>query len=88
MYATLIYELFNVRFNDTSDFGTRGKVPINLFKYIRRFSNTDPQQRASLSILISEKVDFFMNDFVEMNLFLENIAIKDQPEKDDFLKYS
>ncbi len=52
-------------------------------------STIDPLQRAHTNVVSSEglnKGEYFDLEFVKMSLFLENIAIKDSAEKENFLK--
>lgn len=57
-----------------------------LFKYVRKLGTIEPKQRALINLLFMDQIDYFNNEFIEMNLFLENIALKDTTEKDVFLK--
>lgn len=51
--------------------------------------NPNVKMRASADMFLDEGLGpkgFFSNDFVKVNLFLENISIKEQDEKDVFFK--
>ncbi|RKP26723.1 armadillo-type protein, partial [Syncephalis pseudoplumigaleata] len=87
-YACLIYELFNGAFTRPEQLRTPGKVPSNLRQPYLTLLDNNPRSRATLGRFIdhvSRPNGYFMNDFVQANLFLDNFNVKDQPEREAFL---
>ncbi|KAI9596682.1 armadillo-type protein [Syncephalis fuscata] len=87
-YACFIYELFNGSFTQSEQLKTPGRIPANLRKAYLSLLANDPRSRATLGRFIdhtSRSDGYFMNDFVQANLFLENFNVKDQPEREAFL---
>ncbi|RKO89272.1 armadillo-type protein, partial [Blyttiomyces helicus] len=89
-FAVIIYEIFNGNFSRPDDLaGQRGSIPQELFSAYRSFLNPNPKARLDLarfSTEASQKRCYFDNDFIQANLFLEQMAIKDTHEKDQFLR--
>ncbi|KAJ3056872.1 hypothetical protein HK097_003408 [Rhizophlyctis rosea] len=87
-FGCLIHEIFNGAFSRPEDLGARGNIPQEL-KIYKPLMNPNPKGRMDLNTFLQQNFGpggYFENDFVSVNLFLEQIAIKDSHEKDQFLR--
>ncbi|KAI8051691.1 armadillo-type protein [Syncephalis plumigaleata] len=87
-YACLVYELFNGTFTNPEQLRTPGKIPSNLRQPYLTLLDSNPRNRASLGRFMdhtNRPNGYFMSEFVQANLFLENFNVKDQPEREAFL---
>ncbi|KAI8070584.1 armadillo-type protein [Gilbertella persicaria] len=86
----LIYETYNHRFETTEALlSQKGSIPVSMQRIYTRLLNPSPRSRASADLFLQEGLrpkGYFANDFVNVNLFLENISIKEQAEKEQFFK--
>ncbi|KAG1511823.1 hypothetical protein G6F52_010558 [Rhizopus delemar] len=86
----LIYEAYNHRFETTDSLlSQKGSIPQSMLRIYSHLLNPNVKMRASADMFLDEGLGpkgFFSNDFVKVNLFLENISIKEQDEKDVFFK--
>ncbi|KAI9496704.1 armadillo-type protein [Zychaea mexicana] len=82
----LIYEAYNNRFDTTDQLLTqRGNIPPAMLEIYRALLRVSPAGRADADAFIDEGLhSFFAQDFVQFNLFLENISIKEQSEREGF----
>lgn len=86
----LIYEAYNRRF-DTIDqlSASKGDIPNNMVDVYRALIRPSPSNRADAGSFLDQGLranGFFTADFVQVNLFLENISIKEQGQKEIFFK--
>ncbi|KAI8388165.1 uncharacterized protein BYT42DRAFT_642429 [Radiomyces spectabilis] len=86
----LIFEAYNRRF-DTADqlVSQRGEIPANMYPIYKALLRPSGRTRADAASFLEEGSrpnGFFDTDFIHVNQFLENITIKDQHEKDAFLR--
>ncbi|KAJ3282146.1 hypothetical protein HK104_011070, partial [Borealophlyctis nickersoniae] len=61
----------------------------DLFRFHKSFMNPNPKARMDMAAFLehaTQKRSYFDNDFVSVSLFLEQIAIKDVNEKEQFLR--
>ncbi|CEP15877.1 hypothetical protein [Parasitella parasitica] len=86
----LIYEAYNHRFETTDSLLTqKGSIPGNMQRIYTMLLNPSFRNRASADMFLDEGLKargFFSTDFVKVNLFLENISIKEQAEKEGFFR--
>ncbi|KAK4514742.1 uncharacterized protein ATC70_002345 [Mucor velutinosus] len=86
----LIYEAYNHRFETTDSLSTqKGSIPGNMQRIYTMLLNPSFRARASADMFLDEGLKprgFFSSDFVKVNLFLENISIKEQGEKEGFFR--
>ncbi|KAI7849139.1 armadillo-type protein [Circinella umbellata] len=84
----LIYETYNNRFDTTDRLLTqRGNIPSSMLDIYRALLRPSPANRADADAFLDEGLhSFFAQDFVQVNLFLENISIKEQGEREGFFR--
>ncbi|OBZ83281.1 putative inactive serine/threonine-protein kinase scy1 [Choanephora cucurbitarum] len=86
----LIYEAYNHRF-DTADqlLSQKGSIPLPMQRTYAALLHPSVRSRASADQFLDEGLQpkgFFSTDFVKVNLFLENISIKEPSEKEVFFR--
>lgn len=67
----------------------KGSIPVNMQRIYTHLLNPSFKARATADIFLEEGLrpkGFFSNDFIKVNLFLENISIKEQSEKEGFFR--
>ncbi|TPX45292.1 hypothetical protein SeLEV6574_g03948 [Synchytrium endobioticum] len=84
MFGTLIYEIFNGVLPRQDGF-SNGSIPPQLLPVFHRLVADDPRQRPSMPLL--ETNPFFHHPLVHTVKFLDQIALKDKPEKEEFIKH-
>ncbi|KAI8984470.1 hypothetical protein BDF20DRAFT_816989 [Mycotypha africana] len=86
----LIYETYNHRFETTESLLLqKGNIPTSMHRIYTNLVNPTSRNRASADMFLDEGLrpkGFFSADFVKVNLFLENISIKDQSEREGFFR--
>ncbi|CAO3638425.1 unnamed protein product [Cunninghamella blakesleeana] len=90
-FGCLIYEVYNHRFDTPQQLlSQQGDIPTNMLSIYKSLLQSSPQTRLDTDSFLDEgmrpRVGFFSNDFIKVNLFLENISIKEQGEKDAFFR--
>ncbi|KAI9197249.1 armadillo-type protein [Polychytrium aggregatum] len=88
-YGCLLYEIFNQPFSRPEELAKKGAIPQSLALAYKGLLNSDPRSRMDIETVL-ERGDrqggYFDNDFVKVSIFLEQIAMKDAHEKDQFLR--
>ncbi|KAI8059837.1 hypothetical protein BDF21DRAFT_370083 [Thamnidium elegans] len=86
----LVYEAYNHRFESTDSLiSQKGTIPVNMQRVYTSLLNPSFKSRATADTFLDEGLrpkGFFSNDFIKVNLFLENISIKEQSEKEGFFR--
>ncbi|KAI8883737.1 hypothetical protein K501DRAFT_333114 [Backusella circina FSU 941] len=86
----LVYESYNHRFETTDSLlSQKGSIPANMLTIYKNLLNPSFRNRATADMFLDEGLrprGFFSGDFVNVNLFLENISIKEQGEKEGFFR--
>ncbi|KAJ3100970.1 hypothetical protein HDU97_001726 [Phlyctochytrium planicorne] len=88
-YCCLIYEIFNGPFSRKEELSRVGSIPKQLSSIYRSLSNPNPKSRLNFADLLEQGLQhngYFSNDFIKASIFLEQIAMKDSHEKEQFLK--
>jgi len=88
-YGTLIYEVYNGEFTSAKQLDNIKSIPQAICDQYRQLVATNPKLRLSTSTFIEDGLGpsgFFQNDLVQVNLFLENMNIKEAKEKEIFFK--
>lgn len=82
----LIWEIFNGPINSETDIRSPGKIPKSLQSLFNELTNNNPNKRLSPSQFIDKSSDnpFMKNSFIDAMLFLEEIQIKENTEKNRF----
>ncbi|KAI8971405.1 armadillo-type protein [Pilobolus umbonatus] len=86
----LIYEVYNHRFESTDSLlQQKGDIPISIQRIYSQLLHISAKGRATAKMFLDEGLrprGFFSTDFITINLFLENISVKDQSEKEEFFR--
>ncbi|ORX50585.1 ARM repeat-containing protein [Hesseltinella vesiculosa] len=91
----LIYDVFNRRWDTPDQLLThQGSIPNNMLKSYRLLVQPSPQNRGDAETFLDQGMriarngsgGYFSTDFIHISLFLENISIKDQREKEVFFR--
>jgi SCY1-like protein 1 len=88
-YGCLIQEIFNGPFTNPEYLGVCGSIPQNLYKHFQGFLQADPRSRLDFPSFLdhaASRGSYFDDDFVSTSLFLEQIALKESHEKDQYLE--
>ncbi|KAI9319642.1 armadillo-type protein [Dichotomocladium elegans] len=90
LLGCLVYEAYNHRF-DTADrlLTNKGNIPTAIYESYRALLHPSPASRADADRFLDEGLrhgGYFTDSFVQINLFLENISIKEQSEKEVFFR--
>ncbi|ORX90168.1 ARM repeat-containing protein [Basidiobolus meristosporus CBS 931.73] len=88
-YGCMIYEAFNGDINYPEQIYQRGSIPMNLFNQYKSLLAPEPRGRLSLASFIDGGLmsnGYFQNELIQINLFLENFAVKEASEKEAFFK--
>ncbi|RUS19428.1 LOW QUALITY PROTEIN: hypothetical protein BC937DRAFT_87501 [Endogone sp. FLAS-F59071] len=89
LYACLIYESYNGSFTSSDQLTTRKEIPTNMFTAYKGLLAPGPASRTDLNKFLEQGTrasGFFQTDFLQVNLFLENLSIKEQKEKEGFYR--
>ncbi|KAK9764432.1 Nuclear aminoacylation-dependent tRNA export pathway component, variant 2 [Basidiobolus ranarum] len=88
-YGCLIYEVFNGDIAYSEQIYQRGAIPANIFSQYKSLLAPEPRARPDLTNFINTGLmpdGYFQNDLVQINLFLENFAVKEPSEKEAFFR--
>ncbi|KAI8822171.1 armadillo-type protein [Fimicolochytrium jonesii] len=88
-FGCLVHEIFNGVFSRPEDLGAKENIPSELYPLFKSFLSPDPTARMTMADFLEKglwKQGYLDKDFISVTLFLEQIAIKDAFEKDQFLK--
>lgn len=90
LLGCLIYETYNGHMDSTDVLLTkRGDIPSKMQNAYKLLLTASPRARIDSERFLDEGLrpqGFFSHEFIQVNLFLENLSIKDQSEKDVFFK--
>ena len=84
----LIWNIFNGTLSNTSLLENRGKIPSSLFRYSKSLCTANPGSRMDFEKFLkmaSASKGYFDDPFIASCMFLEQFALKDKAEKDEFL---
>ncbi|KAJ3333178.1 hypothetical protein HDU76_010782 [Blyttiomyces sp. JEL0837] len=87
-FGCLIYEVFNGQLSRREQLNEAGKIPKELALRYRYLTKPTPQDRESLAVLLDSGLrgkGYFVSEFIKATLFLEQMAVKDASEKEQFL---
>ncbi|KAI8092662.1 armadillo-type protein [Halteromyces radiatus] len=89
----LIYEVYNRQFNSADQLlHQTGNIPTSMIRIYKSLLQTSPRSRSDADSFLDEGIrssknnGYFAVDFIRVNLFLENISIKEQGEKEAFFR--
>ncbi|KAJ2231985.1 Nuclear aminoacylation-dependent tRNA export pathway component [Coemansia sp. RSA 485] len=85
--ACLIHEAFNGNLKTLSQLDAQGRIPQSLWPLYQRLHQADIRRRMTPGDFLqsaSQSGAYLDSEFVHASLFLENIAVKEQDEKNEF----
>ncbi len=80
----IVWEVYNGQLSQANDLGRVGKIPKKLAPVYMELVAANPAKRPKPEDKIKSNPSFFRNDIVDVQLFLEEIQIKDDHEKTRF----
>lgn len=86
-FGCLIWEVHNGPLKDATELKNVDAIPQTLIPHYISLVSANPRQRPKPSILLSKARkpgSYFKNDFVDTNLFLGELAVKDKEEVQTF----
>ncbi|KAJ3305692.1 hypothetical protein HDV03_001100 [Kappamyces sp. JEL0829] len=87
-FGSLIYSVYNGSQSGTIQFDTRGNIPTQLFRHLKNLVSSNASTRLDISKFLkitTASSGFFDDPFVSTSMFLEQLALKDKTEKEQFL---
>lgn len=89
-FGTLVYEVFNAgAFSNSEQLIQAKKVPQNMVASYKRLIQQAPKLRLSVANFLeqgSSRRGFFDTPLIRVAQFVENMGVKDQDERDEFLR--
>lgn len=88
LFGCLIWTIFNGPLKSRDQLESRGSIPIPLFRHSKQLSAATPGSRLEIGKflkLASAPSGYFDDPFVSTSLTLEQFALKEKEEKDNFL---
>ncbi|CAM0141462.1 Nuclear aminoacylation-dependent tRNA export pathway component [Umbelopsis sp. WA50703] len=86
----LVYETYNGHMDNASQLlSKRGDIPAKMQQVYKALLASSPKVRLDAARFLDEGLrpqGFFSNEFIQVNLFLETLTIKDQAEKTTFFR--
>ncbi|KAL1920476.1 uncharacterized protein VTP21DRAFT_853 [Calcarisporiella thermophila] len=88
-FACLIYEVYNGVFSSQDQLRAVGSIPSKMHGEYKALLNPSPRTRPDVTRFIDfglRQNGYFQDNLIQVNLFLENLAMKDTKEKEAFYK--
>jgi SCY1-like protein 1 len=89
-FGTLIYEVFNAgAFSNSEQLMQARKVPQNMAASYKRLIQQNPKTRLSIAHFLEQgnrSRGFFDTPLIRVAHFVENMGVKDQAEREEFLR--
>ncbi|ATY65094.1 N-terminal kinase [Cordyceps militaris] len=89
-YGVLIYEVFNGDYNGHDSAGQTRNVPPTMHSSYKRLCNANPKARISVSTFLdqgSRRDSFFDTPLIKLTEDIDNLGIKSEEEREQFLEY-
>lgn len=89
-YGILVSEVFNGGFSGTDQIGSTKNIPIDMQNSYKRLTHAAPKMRLSLAHFLeqgSRSGGFFDTPLIQLTNNIDNMGLKSESEKDQFLKY-
>lgn len=89
-YGILVSEVFNGGFSGSDHIGTTRNIPIEMHASYKRLTHAAPKMRLSVGHFLeqgSRSGGFFDTPLIQLADGIENLGLKDEAEKDAFLRY-
>jgi SCY1-like protein 1 len=86
----LIYEVFNGDYNGRDNAGQTRGVPPTMHSSYKRLCNANPKARISVSAFLdqgSRRDAFFDTPLIKLTEGIDNLGIKSEEEREQFLEY-
>lgn len=90
LLGCLIFSIFNGSIKNRMELesGNRNQIPIVLFRHYKGLVASNPASRLDVARFLkftTASKGYFDDDFIATSLFLEQLALKDKAEKENFL---
>jgi SCY1-like protein 1 len=89
-FGCLIYEIYNQKPSKIEDLMIIGLIPSELVNYYKRFLSQSAKSRLSFKQFLEtgkQYRGFFDDDFIKTTIFLEELQLKTDSEKESFIRY-
>jgi len=89
-YGILISEVFNGGFSGSDQIGTTKNVPSDMQTNYKRLTHAAPKMRLSVAHFLeqgSRSGGFFDTPLIQLTNGIDNLGLKNEAEKDAFLRY-
>jgi len=89
-FGTLIYEVFNGAFTGGDQVALAKNIPPNMQQSYKRLINTNPRARLSIGHFLeqgSRDGGFFDSPLIHMTQGIENLGMKNEQEREEFLRF-
>lgn len=88
-YGILISEVFNGGFSGSDQVGTTKNIPQEMHASYKRLTHAMPKMRLSVAHFFEQgkrSMGFFDTPLIQLTDGIDNLGLKDEAEKDEFLK--
>jgi SCY1-like protein 1 len=88
-YGILVSEVFNGSFSGTDQIGSTKNIPLDMHTSYKRLTHAVPKMRLSIGHFLdqgSRSGGFFDTPLIQLSNGIENLGLKSETEKDDFIK--
>lgn len=89
-YGILITESFNGSFTGNDQLGQTKNIPPSMHQSYKRLFNANPKARVSIGTFLDQgqrNGGFFQTPLIQITEDIENLGLKADAEKDEFLRY-
>ena len=88
-YGILVSEVFSGGFSGSDQIGSTQNVPLNMHISYKRLTHAAPKMRLSVAHFLEQGIrsgGYFDNPLIQLTEGVENLGLKNDSEKDAFLK--
>jgi SCY1-like protein 1 len=89
-FGTLIFEVFNGDFTGNDQVGQTRNIPPSMHSTYRRLVNSNPKARVSVGGFLEQgrrSGSFFSTPLIKLTETVDNLGMKTEEEREEFLKY-
>lgn len=89
-FGTLIFEVFNGDFTGGDQAGQTKSIPPTMQSSYRRLVNSNPKARVSVGAFLEQgkrNNGFFNTPLIKLTESVDNLGMKTEEEREEFLKY-
>lgn len=87
-FGCLIYKIFNGNCSSYAQLEIQGAIPAPLYRHYKLLVSSEISKRSTISQFLKATTasnGYFNDTFIHTSIFMEQFALKDKVEKDDFL---